>query len=74
MHPRKIKMAICTPARVSPVADGCLLHACRIDAGVAVSPEAMIGREVRVLWPADDAWFSGTVDSYNSSSGQHRVR
>lgn len=51
----------------------CALTACRIDSGVAVSAESMVGREVRILWPDDDAWFCGTVGSYDSSSGQHMV-
>lgn len=49
------------------------MYLCRIDAGVAASPEAMVGRELRVLWPEDNAWFSGTVDSYDSTSGKHKV-
>ena len=33
----------------------------------------MLGREVRILWQEDNAWFPGTIDGYDSSSGQHRV-
>ena len=54
-------------------AEWCAPTACRIDSGAAVSAEAMVGRELRILWPDDDAWFCGTVDSYDSSSGQHMV-
>ena len=32
-----------------------------------------MGRELRILWPDDDAWFCGTVDGYDSISGQHMV-
>ena len=45
----------------------------RVDAGVAMSAESIIGRAVRILWPEDDAWFSGTIESYDSTSGQHTV-
>lgn len=53
--------------------NSCPLRTCRMDAGSAVSAEAMLGREVRILWQEDNAWFPGTITLYDSSSGQHTV-
>ena len=38
-----------------------------------MSAESIVGRAVRILWPEDDAWFSGTIESYDNTSGQHTV-
>lgn len=31
----------------------------------------MIGKKVRVFWPVDERWYTGTVQKYDSSSGEH---
>ena len=31
----------------------------------------MIGKKVRVFWPVDGTWYTGTVDRYDESSGEH---
>ena len=54
-------------------ADDGMMRIYRVDAGVAMSAESMVGKTVRILWPEDDAWFSGTIESYDSTSGQHTV-
>ena len=38
------------------------------------SPDALVGRHVRVLWPADNAWYLGTITEYLPKTGQHKVR
>ena len=57
----------------TPAAYDGMMRGYRVDAGVAVSAESIVGRAVRILWPEDDAWFSGTIESYDSRSGQHTV-
>ena len=57
----------------TPAADDGMMCVHRVDAGVAMSAESIVGRAVRILWPEDDAWFSGTIESYDSTSGQHTV-
>ncbi|KAL0042492.1 hypothetical protein WJX79_001550 [Trebouxia sp. C0005] len=44
-----------------------------IAVAVKLSPEALVGRKLRVYWPEDDGWFLGTVAHYNAQTGQHRV-
>lgn len=39
-----------------------------------LGPFEMVGRTVRIHWPADDAWYLGTIASYNESTGKHLVR
>lgn len=52
----------------------CCIHVvCRLDVSLRMSPEALVGRDVRVYWPMDDAWFWGTVSSYNPGTAQHTV-
>ena len=36
-------------------------------------PESLVGRKLKVCW-AKGRWYSGVVDSYNVTTGQHRVR
>ncbi len=51
-----------------------LLSSCfRIAVAVKLSPEALVGRKLRVYWPEDDGWFLGAVAHYNAQTGQHRV-
>ena len=45
----------------------------RVDVATAMAPGALVGRQVRVLWPEDDAWFLGEVSTYDPATGQHRV-
>lgn len=49
----------------------CACH-CRVDT-LAVSPVAFVGRELRLLWPDDDAWFLGTAADFDAASGMHKV-
>ncbi|KAK3268452.1 hypothetical protein CYMTET_23051 [Cymbomonas tetramitiformis] len=35
---------------------------------------ALLGRRVRVVWPAEGASFDGTVHSWSPENGQHQVR
>ena len=64
--------SLAVPLNTPAASDGmmCIL---RVDAGVAMSAKSIVGRAVRILWPEDDAWFSGTIESYDSTSGQHTV-
>lgn len=34
----------------------------------------MIGKKVRVFWPVDESWYSGTVQKYDSSTGEHLLQ
>jgi hypothetical protein len=45
-----------------------------VDVAAEVDPDALVGRQVRVLWPDDAAWYLGTVTAYDSASGRHQVR
>ncbi|GLI69245.1 hypothetical protein VaNZ11_013821 [Volvox africanus] len=38
-----------------------------------LSPERLVGREIRVLWPDEAAWFCGRVTRYDPGSGMHTV-
>ncbi|KAG2498072.1 hypothetical protein HYH03_003832 [Edaphochlamys debaryana] len=38
-----------------------------------LSPQALVGRELRVLWPDEEAWFCGRVTRYDEASGRHTV-
>ena len=50
-------------------------QAARVVAGGSLDAmEAMVGRRIEVLWPADSAWYLGKVASYNAQSGRHLVR
>jgi len=33
----------------------------------------MIGKKVKVFWPVDEQWYTGVVQEYNSSSGEHKL-
>lgn len=39
-----------------------------------VSPEALVGRQLRVYWVMDDAWFAGSVESWDPATARHKVR
>ena len=45
----------------------------RVDT-LAFSPVAFVGRELRLLWPEDDAWFLGTAAGFDAASGKHKVQ
>lgn len=46
----------------------------RIAAAYWVTPEALVGRTVRLLWEGEElSWYLGIVDSYDAASGQHHV-
>jgi hypothetical protein len=34
----------------------------------------MIGKKVRVFWPVDKSWYTGTVEQYEQSTGEHLLR
>ncbi|GIL92473.1 hypothetical protein Vretifemale_19939 [Volvox reticuliferus] len=38
-----------------------------------LSPARLVGREIRVLWPEEEAWFCGRVTRYNAGTGMHTV-
>lgn len=57
------------PDEPSPVA----FHPHRHDVVLKLSPEALVGRQLRVHWPDDEAWFLGTVTQYFPETGQHQV-
>ena len=56
---------------------GCLLpnHIIdrRIDAALDIAPTALVGREVRVYWDDDDAWYLGTVSGFGANAQMHEV-
>ena len=55
---------------------GCVLThlaGCRVDAALDIAPGALVGREVRVYWDDDDAWYLGTVSGFNAGDHMHEV-
>ncbi len=58
--------------RESDVCSGVRLF--RIDAALDVGPAALVGRQVRVFWPEDIAWYLGRVASFDVEECTHRVR
>ena len=34
----------------------------------------MIGKKVKVFWPVDERWYTGTVQEFNASTGEHRLQ
>jgi hypothetical protein len=51
----------------------CTIVACSHDVALKLSPEALVGRLVRVLWPDEEAWFMGTITDYSPADGKHKV-
>jgi hypothetical protein len=43
------------------------------DLAARVAPQALVGRQVRVLWPEDEAWYLGTVAAYDPAAAEHTV-
>ena len=39
-----------------------------------IAPTALTGREVRVYWEDDDAWYLGTVSGFSADDNLHSVR
>jgi len=46
----------------------------RLDVATGIAPEALPGRDIRVYWPDNDAWFLGKVKSYDDKEHTHHVR
>ncbi|KAK9809797.1 hypothetical protein WJX73_007597 [Symbiochloris irregularis] len=44
-----------------------------LDVAKNFAPTALVDRIVKVFWPDDEAWYQGTVTSYDSATGQHHV-
>lgn len=44
------------------------------DLAARLGPFEMVGRTVRIYWPADDAWYLATIAGYNEGTGKHLVR
>jgi hypothetical protein len=34
----------------------------------------MIGKKVKVFWPVDESWYTGTVQEYDDTTGEHRLQ
>ncbi len=34
---------------------------------------SMIGKKVKVFWPVDEQWYTGTVQEYNEATGEHKL-
>jgi hypothetical protein len=34
----------------------------------------MIGKKVRVFWPVDNSWYTGTVRKYDAKTGEHQLQ
>lgn len=48
--------------------------ATRMDVSLRVSPDALVGRQLRVYWELDDAWFAGSVEAWDPRTARHKVR
>lgn len=44
-----------------------------VDVAAEVDPQQLVGRSLRVLWPDDEAWYLGTVTSFDPATGRHHV-
>lgn len=44
-----------------------------LDVALAFDPDSLVGQEVRVFWPDDEAWYLGSVVRYDSKSAEHAV-
>lgn len=45
----------------------------RLDVPTAVDAAYLVGRQIRVLWNAHDAWFLGEVKAFLPETSQHEV-
>lgn len=50
-----------------------VLILCRVDVATLMAPYQAVGREVRVYWPDEDAWFLGSVTSFDPVTARHEV-
>lgn len=44
-----------------------------VDVAAALDPHALVGRDLRVLWPDDKAWYLGRATAYDASTDIHSV-
>ena len=44
-----------------------------VDAAARLGQYALCGRQVRVLWPDDEAWYLGTITAFDPVSWEHTV-
>ncbi|GLC39703.1 hypothetical protein PLESTM_000930800 [Pleodorina starrii] len=44
-----------------------------IQVALWLSSEQLVGREIRVMWPDEGAWFCGRVTRFDTDSGMHTV-
>ncbi len=44
-----------------------------LDKSLVAFDASLIGRRVRVYWPAEDAWFAGVIGNYRRTTGKHKV-
>lgn len=49
------------------------MYFCRLDVPTGLDPGYLVGRQIRVLWNAHDAWFLGDVKAFHSETSQHEV-
>jgi len=47
-------------------------HWCRVDT-LTIGAAAYLGRELRVYWPDDDAWYLGTAVAFDEATHRHKV-
>ena len=59
----------CVPPCITPP---CCAHT-QLTASIPCACQAANGRRVRVYWPDDDAWFTGTVRRFDPRTGLHTV-
>ena len=46
---------------------------CRVDVATLTTPYAALKQSVHIFWPDEDAWFPGTVVSYDQDTGKHKA-
>ena len=44
-----------------------------LDVAARLAAAAVVGRQLRIYWPDDDAWYLGTVQDYFRKTGEHQV-
>jgi hypothetical protein len=45
----------------------------RVDAALDIAPDALVGRDVRIYWDGEDAWYLGTVTAFSEEDHLHSV-
>ena len=38
-----------------------------------MTAQTLVGRNVKIFWPDDDAWYMGRVTAFDEATGQHHV-